>query len=210
MRNRDLEKGLQFPTDATGSRGILPTVASLTATKSPLLEAAFYVPRSAVYPFDPNLLEKLMCVYRAFKECRNCLAHDGGECSASAKEACDNFATISTPSDIGVSELPEMPVQIIGSPIALSLRGCVGFTDIVLKIIALLDLELSRSQKAETVFTDDLLRRTDLKDRGRLLKSDPVARRKKVRKLIHGLRYPSFIVTEELCEKLKAKKIIRY
>lgn len=207
---RKVEKGLQFPSGGSSSTGVLYALGKLIPSESAFLRDAFYTPRNAPQPFSSTRLDGLLITYRAFKECRNCFAHDGGVVSQQAKLACDAYSALTNPRDLGLTELPVMPSQAVDSPVRLSLRGCVGFTDVVLKIMSTLDAELSRSIKAEKIFYADLKKRISIENQGRLLKSEPRARQTKVRMIIYNLGYPTFVVTEELCEKLKAKGIINY
>jgi hypothetical protein len=210
VKSRTTEKGLQFPTNLAEKKGISFAISRLTSTKSQILEASYYKCQSSAAPFDPAVLENLMIVYRAFKECRNCFAHEGGNCSVAAKEACDKYRKITSPAEINAKELPLMLSQVSGTPVKLSLRGCVGFTDIVLKLVSTIDLELSRSDKAESILIADLKSRISGYWSKRLLKSDPKARRHKINHQLYGIGYPRFDVTDDLCEFLRTHKIITY
>lgn len=209
VNGRDAEKGLQFPSNIAKKCGIGFTLAKLTAKPSSTLDKAFYVSGSKSNPFVMARLEKMLICYRAFKECRNCLAHEGGICSTEAKEASDAYSAI-TAADLGVTARPELPPQAAGTPITLTVHGCVGFTDVILKLIAMLDLELCRTAKAESVFIDVLLDRVSHNDRTRLWTADSAKRRGSIRSLIFGLGFPKPEVSDEFCEWLRSHKIVRF
>lgn len=40
----------------------------------------------------------------------------------------------------------------LGNPVTLNLRGVVGFTDVLIKIMVTVDAELSRAERSETLF----------------------------------------------------------
>lgn len=210
VSGRKTSKDLQFPTDTSKKQGISFALALLTSNKSSILNDAYYSTHSSKSPFDLSLLERLMVAYRAFKECRNCFAHESGICSSLAKQSCDDYSSVAKPSDLNVKELPVMPVQTIGAPIKLSLRGCVGFTDIILKIISIIDLELSRTEKAEQYLISDLRLWVPKERAQNLLKANPKARKKKINAILYGIGYPMFNLTDNFCAFLKTNGIFKF
>ena len=62
--------------------------------------------------------------------------------------------TLLSASDLNVAEKPVLSPVSLNKPITLSLRGVIGFSDIVLRIIATLDAEFSGSPLAEREFRD--------------------------------------------------------
>lgn len=97
-------------------------------------------------------LERLLVCYRAFKEVRNDFTHHGGRASKRAVKAFTDYSNESA-STLRLKEIPELPVVAEGIPIDISLRGIVGFGDVVLRLIATLDCLLANSTYAESVIT---------------------------------------------------------
>ncbi len=85
-----------------------------------------------------------MICYRAFKEVRNDFVHHGGIASPKAEQCFIDFDALNAGS-LGLKEKPELPQVVDGQPIRLSIRGVVGLSDVVLRLIATLDSELVNS-----------------------------------------------------------------
>ena len=75
--------------------------------------------------------------------------HGSGIADQRLVDAHATFIPVATPGALGVRRYIYISAPILNAPIQLSLRGVVGFSHIVLKIIATLDAELSRSKDAE-------------------------------------------------------------
>jgi hypothetical protein len=153
--NQDLVKQLQFPTGIgrTGQKtGVWGAIDNITLLESTMLKNAFYSSLLAHSKNKKANLDNLMKCYRYFKECRNSLAHNGGSADVKAVAAYNDFTLVANTRDLGVKEVPHHSAIILGAPIHLSLRGVVGFCDIVLKIIVTIDAELSRSTSSEKIF----------------------------------------------------------
>ena len=91
-------------------------------------------------------------VYRYFKECRNCIIHSGGRTNQNLVDA---YAAISglLASDLDVAEVPDMQsVTSVDALVTLSLRGVVGFSQIVIKLVEVLDMEFIKADKALDCF----------------------------------------------------------
>jgi hypothetical protein len=93
----------------------------------------------------------LLC-YRFFKEQRNAVAHRGSRADKKLIDAYGHFSRVATAAKLGVKEVPDHRVPVLDEQVSLSLRGVVGFTGLLHKIIASVDSELSRSHKAEVAF----------------------------------------------------------
>ncbi len=84
-------------------------------------------------------IDNLRLVYKYFKSCRNCCAHGNRKFSSVAEtnyEAIKDF----TKDDCGVKEFPKIAITKSDDPLKLSLRGVVGFYDILIRIINHYDL----------------------------------------------------------------------
>ena len=102
-------------------------------------------------------LENYLKVYRYFKECRNCIIHSGGRTSDKLINAYNDVAGM-TPVDLDVIEVPEMaPVTVVNELVKLSLRGVVGFSQVVIKLVEVLDMEFIKADKAVDCFMNHII-----------------------------------------------------
>ena len=150
-----LDQKLQFPTtkDATGipSNGVEFAIDQIQgAVGSRWIQTCFHPTQLKNKKHSQPNLENLLICYRAFKEVRNDFTHHGGRASQRAVEASTAYRT-QTAASLNIKEAPELLTILGGSPILLSLRGVVGFSDVVIRLIATLDFLLSDSVHAEGV-----------------------------------------------------------
>jgi hypothetical protein len=149
-----LDKKLQFPSEfnaaGTATNGVRYAIDAVQGTGSPLIQTCFQPTQALNKKNNQATLEQLLICYRAFKEVRNDFTHHGGQASQLAKLAFDKYSSESA-ATLGVKEKPELPPITAGNEIQLSLRGVVGFSDVVLRLIATLDYLLSDSKYAEGV-----------------------------------------------------------
>ena len=59
--------------------------------------------------------------------------------------------------DLDVLELPQSFPAKLNEPIRLSLRGVVGFSQLVIKIVSTMDVELIRAENADKYFASRIL-----------------------------------------------------
>lgn len=97
-------------------------------------------------------MDALLHCYRVFKEARNCYMHNGLRADDRLIDEFAAYTPFATPSALNVSEVPEFPTPQLGQEIQISLRGVVGFSAIVIKIIVSIDTELVPSMGAEEEF----------------------------------------------------------
>lgn len=101
-------------------------------------------------------MENYLKVYRYFKECRNCIIHSGGRTNDKLINAYNNVSGM-TAADLDVIEVPEMkPVIMVNELVKLSLRGVVGFSQIVIKLVEVLDMEFIKADKAVDCFMSQI------------------------------------------------------
>ncbi|WP_426336997.1 hypothetical protein ACN9MY_06220 [Pseudoduganella sp. R-31] len=187
-----IDKQLQFPSeiDASGSatKGLQKGLASLHASgKSAALQASFQAPLMASRKNASSHIEKLLVCYRVFKEARNCFTHHGGRANQKTVDAYSSYAT-ETPVTLGLKEKPIMPpITVVGSPIELSLRGVVGFSDVVFRLIHTLDAEFAVSSYAEQVFASIW---TSKHPTPVTLKSIPAKRHTQLKGMVHACGLP--------------------
>lgn len=207
-------KQLQFPTgvDRDGNLfGVNVVLTQLANNRSTLLQNAFY---AALRSHNKNSflqLENLLICFRFFKECRNSVAHRGGTADDKTYESYIGFAGIASPSNLNVDEVPEHFPVVVGEPVKLSLRGVVGLGDIIIKLVATLDAELSTYQKAE----NELVGRFKLWSISKSgksknsLKKDPSARNGQLLRILRALGFPEPIRNDEIEALLLQEGILK-
>lgn len=154
VRLRRLGKALQFPTSivaGVATKGVGFALAEIRANSSSMLSTCIYSGLAAHPKNSASTLEALMRCYRCFKECRNSIMHHGGVASAAAAAAYQSYSSLSA-HDLGLGQPPVCPPVLMGSRTALSLHGVVGFSDVILRLIATLDSELACASAAEDEF----------------------------------------------------------
>lgn len=148
-----LRKSLQYPDPVAGApgTGVSWAIAELTGVESMPLKDSFHASLQKSRYYALPKLDAMMRCYRFFKELRNTDMHGGGLADQRVLDAYARFSPMATAAALGVSELPEHTAPILGTAVRLSLRGVVGFSHIVLKVMATLDAELSRSDRKSVV-----------------------------------------------------------
>jgi hypothetical protein len=161
--SKENEKGLQFPSN--GNKGVVPTIGKIKSGPAPTVSACFSAAlKGNKKCATPTQLENLLVCYRFFKECRNAIAHSGSIADQKLVDALTAYKTLAA-TDLGLRErknektgkvkAPEAPAVgnvALGKPVELSLRGVVGFSEIVLRLITTLDCELALTVEAEAWF----------------------------------------------------------
>lgn len=150
-----LDKKLQFPTTfdnanapTGGARFAVSQVRG--AVGSPTIQACFHPTQIQNKKYATQTLDQLLICYRAFKEVRNDFIHHGGCASVRTEQAFMAFSAL-TNIELGIKEAPELPPVVAGKPIRLSIRGIVGLSDVVLRLIATFDCLLVDSPYGEDV-----------------------------------------------------------
>lgn len=196
---------LQFPDDTAKSTGVNFAIADITAVESAPLKNNFYAALCAGNHCDKINLNSMMLCYRFFKEMRNCQMHGGGVIELRLVDAYNNFLPVANPAALGVGEVPKHSPAVLGGNVNLSLRGVVGFSHIVLKIMATLDSELSRADCAEKTF----IKRWKQTHRLRLtMPADAERRKRKIDRLVRKARFPKPANPADFGNWLKGVKLI--
>jgi hypothetical protein len=150
---KTINTALQFPdSTAKDGKGVAWAIGEITNVECCELKAAFYQTLCKGRYYSRARLDAMLLCYRFFKELRNCSMHRSGIANQRLVESYQNFFAVATTVRLGVSEVPKHSVPVINTHTSLSLRGVVGFTGILLKIIATLDAELCRSKLSEASF----------------------------------------------------------
>ncbi len=196
-------KEMEFPTN--GPTGILYAIGSLCSNESTMLKNAFYAQLLTDSKNSIANLDNLLKCYRFFKECRNCCIHHGGYANARLVARYQEFAAVSSPARLDVKEVPRHSSVSLNDKVKLDLRGVVGFSDVVIRIITTCDAELARSIYAEKEFESVY---TEKGQRGRTLKKDPTERSKQVSRYVRRIGYPVPLVTNDIEQFLLQKHLV--
>lgn len=203
-----LSKHLQFPTTFTNgapSKGLRHAVNSVVQGGSPIMAGAIYPAIATNKKNSPLHIEQLLVCYRYFKEARNSLVHAGGSTSNHFVSAEAAYIQL-TPAQVGLKEVPVINGHTAGSPIKISLRGVVGFGDIVLRLVSTLDAEFSKSPGAEHAF----LQRWRACHGGPPIQvsANPNSCRDRIKRLVRKLDLPTPTVTAQFETWLRNKQCI--
>ncbi len=131
------------------STGLAAFLSKVNSTPSAVMQSAFqnsFLGHKKVFVAQQSGM--LKC-YKYFKELRNCHIHNGGVADQRLVDAFLDFTPISSPSAMKTKETIEHFPATLGTRTPLSLRGTVGFCDIVLRLMVTVDAQLSGSKAAE-------------------------------------------------------------
>lgn len=146
-QSRSIEKQLQFPSSSKngGLKGALALLG-----ESNLVVGCVTWDNSIARRIDEKNIEQLLICFRYFKELRNSLSHDGGRTSQVQLDVQAEFLNCIQNQKIGSVNAPEyLLARSIGEPAKISYRGVIGFSEVVLHIIATYDSILSRTPLVE-------------------------------------------------------------
>lgn len=178
-KRRD-SKMFQFP--STMARGYDVLLNRLTVNGCGDLISSYYNQYKAKSSrYRLNLIDNWFLFYRYFKECRNAIIHTGGQTTQGVIDAY-NYIVHLTTADLDVKEIPQFFSTALGEPIKLSLRGVVGFSQITIKIVSTLDVELIRAENADKYFAKRVLE--SVKGR-QIVSADTNKRRNQVKSFCH-------------------------
>ena len=165
------EETMEFPTDPTNpnKKGIKQLILDLTSSESVVFKDVFYDLYSTKrnHCSDLDELNRSMYLFRLFKEIRNCYMHSGGVVSnvlchpvthqpwitVAYNNYVQHVVNQSTVTNaLGIEELPLFPVgfnPVLNSVLHITLRGVVGFSNVLRRIMLTVDSELIRSSMTE-------------------------------------------------------------
>lgn len=138
---RKFAKALQYPVAAKG-RNYTDAYAAL-GTPLPELAGVFTSGAALGRWYSGKSIQNLLICYRFFKEMRNAVVHNGGKATTELVTAYSLFKPIATPALLGVKEVPKHNAPVLGQVTLPDLRGAYGFGDVVLRLIATYDRDLS-------------------------------------------------------------------
>jgi len=192
---------------ANAGKGVAWAISEITRAESGVMKNCFYPTLCKGGHFAPAHLDAMLLCYRFFKELRNCDMHGGGIAQQRLVAAYTNFCVVATPLGLGISEVPAHFPVVIGGKTQVNLRGVVGFSHLILKLITTLDAELCRSDASEHVF----VRRWKLIHSKCLNFSLRSAKAKNLAKKASAKAgFPTAVATDDLAAWLKLKRLITY
>lgn len=190
-----------------GTRGIVWAIQSLTASESVIMKAQFYDAAKSQADYSMCRVPMLMTCFRFYKELRNAAMHGGGRAKQRLIEAYQRFEPNANIGDLGVSEVPEHVAPILDQKTPLSLRGVVGFTSVIHKLIATVDAECLRAANAEVAFLtrwrEHRPKLVELTKRG----NRHITR---VEGVCSSIGFPKPADANALCEWLNVKGLVRF
>ncbi|MEB3324186.1 MAG: hypothetical protein VKM17_02470 [Cyanobacteriota bacterium] len=198
-------KGFQFP--STNGRGLQAALADATASVSAEMASCISPALAKNKKYANQKIENLLKCYSYFKECRNSLIHRGSLVDQKVFDAYVSYNAL-TRNDLGLKEKPQCTTaNSIGDKVAPQLRGIVGLTDVVLRIITTLDAELCKCKEAESV----LATMWNEKHGGAVtLPSDQSAKIRRVKRLINQLDLPEPSQPVQLIQMLRRLNLTYY
>jgi hypothetical protein len=134
-------KALQYPV-ASGGRSYQQGYAELGAT-IPKLTGVFNSGAALGRWYSGAHIENLLRCYRFFKEIRNAGAHSGSRATPELMQAYAAFQPVATAARLGVKQVPNHSAPELGQVMLPDLRGTYAFSDVVLRLIATYDRDLS-------------------------------------------------------------------
>jgi hypothetical protein len=138
---RRTAKALQFPV-ASGGRNYQHGYAELGASV-PELTGVFSSGAALGRWYSGAHIENLLRCYRFFKEIRNAGAHSGGRATPELMQAYAAFQPVAAAAQLGVKQVPTHVAPLLDQVMLPDLSGTYAFSDVVLRLIATYDRDLS-------------------------------------------------------------------
>lgn len=196
-QKRSVEKKLQFPSASsnkglTGARSVLGT--------SSLLNGCITWDKRIAARIDETSIEQLLVCYRYFKELRNSFAHNGGRISQRQMDAQAALSNSIVNGKIGKVNAPDFySAPSVGDPAKVSYRGVIGFTEVVLHILATYDSILSKTPLVEVELKSALR-----PDKG-TWPTDERGKARRFIKIFDPNKFPKFSPTPAMVSFLKSE-----
>lgn len=179
------EKTFQFPSYGHNF-GINETLNELTPSYISEMDVAFGNILRANDKYSLNEINNQLICYRVFKEIRNTIIHGNGVCGQKLIDVYNHFLTITNARMINANEVPEVYPVRFGDKVKLSIRGVVGLSDLILRIIITIDAEISCSEFGRSYLISEWKNRS----KKNTMKSDKDERIKQLARFIHKLGFP--------------------
>lgn len=138
--------------ESTGLSAKFTSYFVTNAKRSQLLSNAFFDTYKNASRLDFSKIDNYMLMYRFFKEARNSFMH--GNCIASQRliDAYTAYSAVATEADLDVTEVPVIVQPVLGQKVHLNIRGVIGFSDFVQRILIISDIYLLQTKAAEGEF----------------------------------------------------------
>ena len=192
-------KHLQFP------KKVKDEIDRLKENPSTVLSNSFHSTYLGKRERCYSKIVALMHCYRVFKEARNCYMHNGSKADTKLTDAYADYSPFATPEALDVSEVPEFPAPVLGEEIRLSLRGVVGFSYILIKILVSLDTELLCTANAEGEFISRYKEKHTLL---RALKPDADKAKQQVSQYVRQCGFPTPLAVDDLIVLLLSNHLV--
>lgn len=179
------EKAFQFP--SCGNDGIGRALNDLNNPSCNAMIDAFYENTKNNTKYSISNIENHLICYRCFKELRNSIIHNRGICDQKLFDSYIAYQRIATNSLLGVKEVPRVNSVILNQSIKLDIRGVVGLTDVIIKMIITIDAEISKSEFGLRYFKDKWI---TIGETGRTMKKDEEKRKNQFRRYIQRMGFP--------------------
>jgi hypothetical protein len=137
---RKISKALQYPVG--GGRNYQHAYVEL-GSSVPELTGVFNSGAALGRWYSGAHVQNLLLCYRFFKEIRNAGAHSGGRATNELMAAYAAFHPVATVAHLGVKAVPRHTPPILNQVMAPDLRGVYAFSDVILRLIATYDRDLS-------------------------------------------------------------------
>lgn len=147
-KEKTFVKNLEFP----GLLSKFSTYYAVGSKKSSIMSNAYFDAYKVSSKLDFNKLENYMLLYRFFKEARNCYMHRGFAASQAIMDAYVAYFPKATLSDLDAAEVPVIIPPVLGQPVRLNIRGVIGFSQFVRRILIISDAFLIMTTAAEDEF----------------------------------------------------------
>jgi len=122
------------------------------ANASPMMHTTYYNKYKNTSALNFSKLENYLLMYRYYKEARNCYMHRNIVADSRIIDAYNNYLPIATLADLETEEVPAIIPPILGNTVQLSMRGVIGFSQFVRRIIIISDISLIGTLAAEIEF----------------------------------------------------------
>jgi hypothetical protein len=127
------------------SHGALAFIASANQTQSRVMSSCFKPTFERHKDYHLPILEEMLKCYRYFKETRNCLVHKGAIADQRVAESYSAFQPVSSAASLKMKGTIQHSPAIVGKRVDLSLRGVVGFSAIMRRLMVSIDAAISGS-----------------------------------------------------------------
>lgn len=146
--DRRFIKNLQFE----GLSGKFTSYYAISSKRSDVLANTYFDVYKNASHLDFAKIENYMRLYRYFKEARNCYMHHNVSASQEVVDAYNNYLPVATLTDLDTKEVPIIIPPVLGQPVKLNLRGVIGFSQFVRRILIIADINLIKTTAAEDEF----------------------------------------------------------